>query len=355
MSGKKSFSYLLLILHFLTTTAAASSSAVLYDIYPFIRVYKDGTVKRFIGTEVVPASVDPTTGVRSKDVVITAPELHISARLYLPKYATSTHKLPLLVYFHGGAFFTESAFSPLYHNHLNSIVAKANVVAVSVNYRLAPEHPLPIGYQDSWHALKWVFSHSDGNGNETWLKNYADFMHVYLGGDSAGGNIAHNTAIRAGLEHEMVHRVVIDGMFLNCPHFWGKTPIGNEASKPKREALMESIWIHAYPNSTGLDDPLVNPAMDPNLSKLRCKRVLVYVAEKDILRDRGWYYEKALRKSKWDGVVKVVEVKGEDHDFSIIFPNSRKAKIVLRQLASFLNQGKVLDSFAGHLTAVPSN
>ncbi|KAL0334842.1 UNVERIFIED_CONTAM: putative carboxylesterase 2 [Sesamum radiatum] len=199
------------------------------------------------------------------------------------------------------------------------------------------------------------FSHSEGNGNETWLKKYADFMHVYLGGDSAGGNIAHNTAIRAGLDHEMDHRAVIDGMFLNCPHFWGKTPIGNEARNPERKALMESIWIHAYPNSTGFDDPLLNPAMDPNLSKLRCKRVLVYVAEKDILRDRGWYYEKALRKSKWDGVVKVVEVKGEDHDFNVISPNSTKAKIVLRQLASFLNQGKVLHSFAGHLTAVPSN
>ncbi|KAL0422646.1 UNVERIFIED_CONTAM: 2-hydroxyisoflavanone dehydratase [Sesamum latifolium] len=285
MSGKKSFSYLLLTLHFLTTTVSTNSSAVLYAIYPFIRVYKDGRVERLVGTEVVPASVDPTTGVRSKDVVITAPELHISARLYLPKTATSTHKLPLLVYFHGGAFFTESAFSPTYHNHLNSIVAEANVVAVSVNYRLAPEHPLPIGYQDSWHALKWVFSHSEGNGNETWLKNYADFMHVYLGGDSAGGNIAHNMAIRAGLDHEM-DRAVIDGMFLNCPHFWGKTPIGNEASNPKEEARMESIWIHAYPNSTGFDDPLLNPAMDPNLWKLGCKRVLVYVAEKDILRDR---------------------------------------------------------------------
>ncbi|KAL0365420.1 UNVERIFIED_CONTAM: hypothetical protein Sangu_0639600 [Sesamum angustifolium] len=238
MSGKKSFSYLSLILHFLTIVAT-NSSDVLYEIYPFIEIYKDGRVERLIGTEVVPASVDPTTGI-------------------------------------------------------------------------SPRTPLPIGYQDSWHALKWV---------ETVLV-------VTL----------HTTAIRAGLDHEMDHRAVIDGMFLNCPHFWGKTPIGNEARNPERKALMESIWIHAYPNSTGFDDPLLNPAMDPNLSKLR-----------------GRYYEKALRKSKWDGVVKVVEVQGEDHDFNVISPNSTKAKIVLRQLASFLNQGKVLHSFAGHLTAVPSN
>ncbi|KAI3446009.1 hypothetical protein Pfo_002674 [Paulownia fortunei] len=332
---KISFLHFLLMFHLLSVTVATSSSAILYEIYPFIRVYKDGRVERLSGTETVPASVDPTTGVESKDINI-APKLNVSARLFLPKNATPTYKLPLLVYFHGGGFFTESAFSPTYHNHLNSLVAKANVVAVSVNYRLAPEHPLPIGYQDSWLALKWVFSHFKGNGSDSWLKNYVDFGHVYLGGDSAGANIAHNMAIRAGLDK--MDGIALDGMFLNCPHFWGNKPIGNEASHPEKEAWVESIWVHAYPNSTGFDDPLSNPALDPNLSKLGCKRVLVYVAEKDILRDRGWYYEKALRKSKWDGVVKVVEVKGEDHVFNLRLPNTPKAKIMLKQLASFLNQ-----------------
>ncbi|KAL3730564.1 hypothetical protein ACJRO7_027564 [Eucalyptus globulus] len=81
-------------------------------------------------------------------------------------------RLPVLVYFHGGGFIDHSASSPIYHNHLNTLVAEANVIAISVNYRRAPEHPLP--YDDSWTALKWVASHSARNGLEEWLTSNAN-------------------------------------------------------------------------------------------------------------------------------------------------------------------------------------
>ncbi|KAI3446011.1 hypothetical protein Pfo_002676 [Paulownia fortunei] len=339
MSSKTIVSLILLVFHSLfCTSISTNSSDILYDIFPFIRVYTDGRIQRFIGTDVVPASIDPITGVQSKDITI-EPELNITARLYLPKNANPGYKIPLLVYFHGGGFFTESASSPSYQRHLSSVVAEANVVAVSVNYRLAPEHPLPICYEDSWFALKWVFSHFKGNGTEQWIKNYVDFGHVHVGGDSAGANIAHNMAIRAGLDK--MDGVLLDGVFLNCPHFWGKKPIGNEDSNILVKSLMESIWVHAYPNSTGLDDPLLNPALDPNLSTLGCKRVLVYVAGNDILRGRGWYYKEALRKSKWKGVVKVVQAQGEEHDFGVRFPNTPNAIEMVKFFASFLHEGIV--------------
>ncbi|CDP02970.1 unnamed protein product [Coffea canephora] len=63
-------------------------------------------------------------------------------------------KLSLLVYLHGGGFLIKSAFSLTYHTHLNVVVAEAGVIAVSINYRLAPEHPLPIAYEDSYIAVK---------------------------------------------------------------------------------------------------------------------------------------------------------------------------------------------------------
>jgi hypothetical protein len=62
----------------------------------------------------------------------------------------------VLLYFHGGAFVVESAFGPAYHHYVNALASRAGVLAVSVNYRLAPEHPLPAAYDDSWGALQWV-------------------------------------------------------------------------------------------------------------------------------------------------------------------------------------------------------
>ncbi|KZV41161.1 2-hydroxyisoflavanone dehydratase-like [Dorcoceras hygrometricum] len=341
MSGKNSSVFFLLstyTLHLLLTTsfAANSDNEILYDIYPFIRVYRNGTIQRFIGQGFLPASTDPRTGVQSKDVSI-AKDLNVSARIYLPKNAHPGHKIPLLIYYHGGGFFTESAFSPTYHNHMNSLVAKANIVAVSVNYRLAPEHPLPIAYQDSWLALKWVFHHSSGKGGQPWLTKYADFRRVYLGGDSAGGNIAHNMAIRVGLLVSDPD-IKVKGMFLNCPGFWGKRRVGNESADSNRVKLSEAIWLHAYPNITGLDDPLVNPGMDPGLKTLGCRRVLVYVGGNDGLRFRGWYYMQVLKRSGWDGIVKVVEVKGEGHVFNLNNPTTPKAIAMLKALASFINQ-----------------
>ncbi|KAL1557964.1 2-hydroxyisoflavanone dehydratase-like [Salvia divinorum] len=328
MAARRSFS-LLFFLAFSTlhSLSQSQSDPILYDIYPFIRVYKNGTIQRFIGQDFSPPSTDPATGVLSKDVRFS----HLSARLYLPRNAAG--KLPLLIYFHGGGFFTESAFSPTYHHHLTSLVAAARVAAVSVNYRLAPEHPLPAAYQDAWLALQWALSRSA----DPWIKNHADLGRFYLGGDSAGANIAHRMAIRVGQDNPGPG-INLRGMFLNCPFFLGKKEIGNESGDAYTEAQMRKLWVYAYPGSAaGLDDPLVNPGTDPELGRVGCGRVLVYVAGKDVLRFRGRYYAAALGRSGWKGEVKVVEVEGESHVFNLINPNSAKAAAMLRVLASFLN------------------
>ncbi|KAL1534663.1 putative carboxylesterase 2 [Salvia divinorum] len=216
-----------------------------HEFFPSIAVCKNGRIKRPTGEDVVPPSLDPATGVQSKDVQI-APEINLSARIYLPPNAYRTKKLPLLVYYHGGGFIIESAFSPLYHKHLNHLVSQANVVAVSVNYRLAPEFPLPIAFEDSWRALKWT-----AEGEEEWINELADLKRVYLGGDSAGGNIAHNMAMRVGSERP--EGFSLQGMFLNCPYFGGKDPIGCETAEEfkKWTEFCENLWGFVCPSMKG--------------------------------------------------------------------------------------------------------
>nr|GMD07150.1 carboxylesterase 1 [Ipomoea batatas] len=310
------------------------SSEILHDFFPLMRVYKDGRVQRFSGEEVVPADVDGETGVKCKDVEI-SPDPKVSARLYLPKGAGPGRKLPVLVYFHGGGFIVESAFSPTYMKHLCLVSAEANAVIVSVNYRLAPEHPLPAAYDDSWAALKWVAAHSNGGGDEEWLKEYVDFDRVFLGGDSAGGTIAHSMAMRVGLEG--LNGVKIDGVILNCPFFWGKDPIPGEGDDEGVSIFVENLWRFVNPKTTGLDDPQLCPDKNPEYAKLGCKRVLVYVAEQDPLRHRGRRYTAELAKQGWQGESEVVEAKGENHVFNLFTPTSDNAMAMVKKLATFFN------------------
>ncbi|KAK0581981.1 hypothetical protein LWI29_020101 [Acer saccharum] len=101
-----------------------SSSEIYIDLSPDLIVYKDGRVEQLNGSVFVPPSLDPKTNVESKDTPYSH-ENNLTLRLYLPKnsHQNNNQKLPLLVYFHGGGFCIESAFSSLYHSFLNSLVS----------------------------------------------------------------------------------------------------------------------------------------------------------------------------------------------------------------------------------------
>ncbi|KAL5992742.1 hypothetical protein ACLOJK_013661 [Asimina triloba] len=316
--------------------AMASADEIAYDLPPLLRIYKDGRIERLMGTEVLPPSVDPTTGVSSKDVDI-VPELGVSARLYLPKITDPTQKLPVLVYYHGGGFCIETPFSPSYHNYLNSLVSQANVVAVSVHYRRVPEHHLPVAFNDSWAALQWVASHAEG-GAEPWLRDHADLTRLFLGGDSAGGNIAHDMAMRAAT-CEVGYGVKILGVILIHPFFWGTETIGNEGNNPAVKGLIDRIWKFACPSLESLDEAFINPtaATSPSLSKLGCRRVIVCVAEKDKLKDRGWLYYHTLASSGWEGTVEMLEAEDEEHVFHLTNPTCEGAVEMMTRLVDFLN------------------
>ncbi|CAL1389445.1 unnamed protein product [Linum trigynum] len=313
------------------------STDIAQDFSPLIRIYKDGRVERLLGTATLPAGHDPTSGVVSKDIVYST-QSTLSARLYAPPSAISAgKKLPLLIYIHGGGFCIESPFSPIYHAHLNALVAEAQIVAVSVDYRLVPEHPLPCAYDDCWAALKWAVAHAGGSGPEEWLNACADFGRVFVAGDSAGANIAHRVAMR-NAEEKLIE---LWGLVLVDPYFWGEDQIGDEPKDEAGRALPSGLWRLANPGSkNGLDDPEINATADPKLSGLGCRRVLVLVAEKDSLKDRGRLYCETLGKNGWPGKAEIHEAKGENHVFHLFDPACENAAARMKRTVSFLNEGK---------------
>lgn len=343
--------------------AAPTNKEVAKELLPLVRVYKDGTVERPMDSPYVPPTIDPDPqfGVSSKDITISQNPA-ISARLYLPKLTQPHQKLPVLVYFHGSGFCFESAFSFLDHRYLNILVSQSQVLAVSVEYRLAPEHLLPAAYEDCWAAFQWVASHRNNinhdhqnhsniiNNGEPWLLNHGDFDRFFIGGDSAGGNIVHNIAMKAGDgDQESLLKegtgVQILGAFLVHPYFWGSVPVGSESdgsdSYDHKTGLEHLIWEFVYPTAPGgIDNPMINPVGSgkPSLAKLACSRMLVCVAGKDRLRDRGVLYVDAVKGSGFGGEVEFFEVKGEDHVFHITNPATENAKKMFNRLASFLTK-----------------
>jgi A/G-specific adenine glycosylase len=277
-----------------------NSNEITHDFSPFFKVYKDGRIERSLVLEDLPAGLDPETGVLSKDVVI-SPDSGVKARIFIPEIVGSDQKLPLLVHYHGGGFCVGSAFHILTKNVLTPIVSRGNVIAISIDYRLAPEHLLPIAYNDSWDGLEWIAGHSNGLGPEPWLNNHVDFGKVFLTGESAGANIAHYLAVQVGANGWAGLKLA--GVILVHPFFGYKD--------------VDEMHKYLCPTSSGGDDdPRLNPAVDPNLSKMGCQKALVCVAEKDFLRDRGEAYYKTLATSGWPGKVEFYETKGEDHCFN---------------------------------------
>lgn len=215
-----------------------------------------------------------------------------------------------------------SPFCSAYHNYITSVVSTANVVAISITYRLAPEHHIPAAYEDSSTALKWVFSHSHGLGPESWLNDFADFDRLFLAGDSAGGNIVYNMSIDGINIHGGKK---IRGICLIHPYFG------------RRISGVDRCWAFVYPDNSGFEDYRINPKVGLKMWRLACDKILVCLAEKDEMRERGLFFCECLRESEWVGDLEVWESEGEEHVFHLFKPECEKSLALLARLGSFFN------------------
>ncbi|KAL3010254.1 hypothetical protein AAZX31_07G130400 [Glycine max] len=247
-----------------------------------IRIFSDGTIERPLQTPFVPLKLDePHTGLSSKDVVISH-NLPVSALVYLPKLTNEADKVPILVYFHGGGFVIESAFSQRYHNFFKTFVPQVNIIVVSVE--IIP----PI------------------------MLSHGDFNRVFIGGDSAGGNIAHNILMRAGTE-ALPGDIKILGAILFILPFVDQTQLGK---------IMFGTW-YGQMSQVGL-------------TGLGCSRMIACVAGKDSLRERGVSYYESVKKSGWQGKLEFFEEKDEGHVYQLFNVEGENTKKFIKRLVSFL-------------------
>lgn len=125
-------------------------------------------------------------------------------------------------------------------------------------------------------------------------------------------------------------------------YFWWSKPIGSEPNKTgNREKCAPAMYwkVSHLLAPGGLDNPMVNPVGEEDaacFAELACSRLLVSVAEKDELRDRGVEYYHVVKQSGWKGEIDLFEDMGEGHYFHMVFPASDKAKAMINRVSSFI-------------------
>ncbi|KAJ8421210.1 hypothetical protein Cgig2_002376 [Carnegiea gigantea] len=138
-------------------------------------------------------------------------------------------------------------------------------------------------------------------------------------------------AILAGLD-QLPGSVRLAGAFLAMPYFLSSNRVGSEPETITTSSNFK-IWEYVCQNCTAdVDDPHINPSGPgaPSLRGLGCGRMMVYIAQQDELRERDvWYYQQ-VKESRWPGRVELVEAKGEDHVFHILYPNSPSTKKLIQ-------------------------
>lgn len=149
-------------------------------------------MERFLASDTTVGHVDRIT-----EYLIEGPEDDIQVRTYRPE---GTGPFPVLLWFHGGGWTVGSIDS--YDNLCRALADKLDRVVVSVEYRLAPEHPFPAALKDCYAALEWVAAN-------TWTID-GDAGRIAVCGDSAGGNLATVVVLRSrdrggpAIEHQVL-------------------------------------------------------------------------------------------------------------------------------------------------------
>ncbi|MBC7718882.1 MAG: alpha/beta hydrolase [Chitinophagaceae bacterium] len=231
--------------------------------------------------------------------------IFVAARLYSPinsliRQAKNSPTLPVLLYFHGGGFTIGSIDT---HDVLcRQLSFLSGCAVVSVDYRLAPEHPFPAAVNDAWDALQWLVKQAGNLG--------LDVSRIAVGGDSAGGTLA---AVCAILARDAGLPLALQLLF-----YPGCTPHQDTPSHAKfaagfvLEAAQISWFFDGYARSRAeRADWRFAPLNAPDLSGVA--PAWLGLAECDPLVDEGLLYADKLRAA---GVPVDLEIyRGVTHEF----------------------------------------
>jgi len=206
----------------------------------------------------------------------------IRLRIYRPD-EVATAQVPTVLWIHGGGWVTGSLHTA--DTMARQVASDCAAVVVSVDYRLAPEHPWPAGLDDVITVFGWLRENIDALGG--------DIHRIGVGGDSAGGNLAAVLAQLARDEEWPLRAQLLVYPVTDCD-LDGEHPSRRECSDGPYvtwQSVADCIELY-LPAGADPRDPQLSPLHNPELSGLAA--AVVATVELDPLRDEGEAYADAL-------------------------------------------------------------
>ena len=225
-----------------------------------------------------PATLAPVR--ETRELLVPGPAGDLPARLYLPE---APGPVPTVVFFHGGGFVIGDLET--HDDHARLLCHQAEVAVLSIDYRLAPEHPFPAAYDDCLAATVWAVAHIDQLGGEA--------SRVAVAGDSAGGNLAAAVALSA-----RDAGIALKAQLLLYPATDFREDELHHSRLENAEGFFltadDMAWFgNAYtPEPAQRLNPRASVLLEPDLAGVA--PAVLCTAEFDPLRDEGNAYAKAL-------------------------------------------------------------
>ena len=222
-----------------------------------------------------------------EDKAISANGVSVPVRVYHPHAAQTQKALPGLVYLHGGGWTIGDLDT---HDVLcRSLCLQAEVVVVSVDYRMGPEHKFPAAYEDTLAAFNWTVSHAASLG--------IDPQRIAIGGDSAGGNLSAAACIGLRDQNELSAQPAFQLLIYPATLMWQDTPSFHANGKDYM-LTKESIAYYTENYLRNRDDAKdwrASPQLAASHAGL--PPAFILTAGFDPLRDEGLMYADALSKA----------------------------------------------------------
>lgn len=279
----------------------------------------------------------PNKGIVSSDIMVDT-----TRKLWFRLYANTTvadggSHVPVIVYFHGGGFAYMGADSINYDDLCKRLAREIPAVVVSVNYRLSPEHRYPSQYEDGFDVLKFIDNPDFELFPPSVKTNDEGKMHLFVAGDSAGGNLAHHVALEA-CQHRF-SRFKLLGVLALQPFFGGEERTESEIKLVGAPLISvertDWMWKAFLPQGSNRDHKVVN-VFGPNsvdISDLPFPPTLVLIGGFDPLQDWQRKYVEGLKKSGKN--VRKIEYPNAFHGF-YAFPELPESPLLMAEIKSFI-------------------